>query len=451
MFSRKLLNTVKTNPNPKKFDAVIIGGGSGGYTAAIRIAQLGGEACIVEKKCLGGVCANTGCIPTKCLISIAKSFANFKNSEKFGLTAENISYDIQKIKSRLERTIKKAVKGIENLLASNGVEIIKGFGCVNETGKVIVYDNEKKTKVVCILNAKNIVIASGSNPMRPQSIAKNKNIITSEDVFALTDIPKNLVIIGGGYIGLEFASIFNGLGVNVSVIEKLERILPAEEQEISDELARLMQRTGINISTNTDFSDIDLEVDKVLLAMGRQPNLNRQELSNLGVIFSENGIKTDLSMRTNVKGVYAIGDVNGKFLLAYLASAEGIVAAENIMGRKQEMNYNNIPNCIFTIPEVASIGKREGKSGKFPFIANGKAFTMGETDGFVKVYVDDGRLVGASIIGVQASSLIAVAQGLLGKNVEEIKRMIIAHPTLPEAIFEAVLDTEGQAINLLKQ
>lgn len=425
----------------KKFNAVIIGGGPGGYSAAIRIAQLGGRVCIVEKKWLGGVCANTGCIPTKALAAIAKSISALKNSEKIGITIKDVSYDIKKIKAWMKSRVKKSVRGIETVLASNGVEVIKGFARLDAPDKVIVYDSEERVKMTQVLDAKNIIVATGSKPIT-EFIPDDKNIVTSEDLLALENIPKELVIIGGGYIGLEFACIFNALGAKVYVIEKLPRILDTEEQEISKEITRLMKKAGIDILTNTDFSNIEIKADKVLLAMGRQANFDNQELNNLGIAFDGRGIKTDSFMKTNIKGIYAVGDVNGKLLLAHVAISEGIVAAENIMDEKQEMDYSNVPSCIFTIPEIAGVGKREGKSGKFPFITNGKASTMAETDGFVKVYVNNRKLVGASIIGPQASSLIAVVQALLGKGTKEIREMVIAHPTLPEAIFEAISDAE---------
>lgn len=426
----------------KKFDAVIIGGGPGGYSAAIGIAQLGGKACIVEKKWLGGVCANIGCIPTKALVSIAKSISTLKKSQRIGITAREISYDIEKIKTWMNSRVKKSVRGVENVLASNGVEVVKGFGYIDTPEKVVVYDSEQKAKITQILETKNIIVATGSKPMWPKSILQDKDISTTETIFELEDIPKEFLIIGGGYIGLEFACIFNALGSKVCIVEKLPHILNTEEQEISEEITRLMKRAGIDILTNTDFGTIKLKADKVLLAVGRQANFDKEELNKLGIEFDKKGINTDLLMKTNVRGIYAVGDVNGKLLLAHVAISEGIVAAENIMGKKREIDYSNVPNCIFSIPEIASIGKREGKSGKFPFIANGKASTMDETDGFVKVYLSAGKLVGASIIGPQASTLIAVVQALLGKDAKEIKKMIVAHPTLPEAIFEAISDAE---------
>ncbi len=427
----------------KKFDAVIIGGGPGGYSAAVRIAQRGGKACIVERRWLGGVCANTGCIPTKVLVSIAKSISALKKSQKLGIAVERVSYDALKIKAWMKNRVKRSVKGIESILASNGVEVVKGFGCIDEPGKVLVYDDKEKKKMNQLLDARSIIIATGAKPIRPQSIADDKDIINSENILELEEIPKELLIIGGGYIGLEFACIFNALGTKVCLIEKLPRILDTEEQEISEEITRLMKRAGIDILTNTDSCAIKLKADKVLLAVGRQPNFNEEELNKIGIEFDEQGINTDLLMKTSVRGIYAVGDVNGRLLLAHVAISEGIVAAENIMGEKRKMNYSNVPNCIFSIPEIASVGKKEGKAGKFPFIANGKASTMGETDGFVKVYVSAGKLVGASIIGPQASSLIAVVQALLGKDTKEIRRMVVAHPTLPEAIFEAISDAES--------
>ena len=435
---------------PKKFKSIIIGAGPGGYTAAIKIAALGGSVCIIEKANLGGVCVNTGCIPTKFLISVAKLLSSIKKSGRFGIEASSVPHDIKKIHEQTRRVATKSVKGIGSLLKSYGVHVISGVASIESPTEVSVHESNKKENELAALKAENIIIATGASPVTFVSI---KKVLTSDDVFELKTLPKNLLIVGGGYIGLEFAFIFNSLGVKVSVVEKLPRILNTEDEDISKEIKRIMERKGIEVRENTELKDVenDINHDAVLVAIGRKPNFNQKELSKLKVKFTDKGIETDLSMRTNIEGIYAVGDVNGKSLLAHTAAREGIVAAENIMGKKTKIDYKAIPSAIFTIPEVASVGERKGKVGRFPFIANGKAAASNETEGFVKVYLDKKKLVGASIIGQGASDLIAVIQGFLGKTIEEIKSVVIAHPTLPEAIFEAILDSEKEAINLPKK
>ena len=438
---------------PKKFEAVIIGAGPGGYASAIRIAMLGGTVCLIEKDKLGGVCVNKGCIPTKFLVSVAKLLLTLKKSDRFGISADHVSFDINKIKSNMERVVTKASKGIGSLLKSYGVHVVNGFASIDGPNKVTVYEDITKRNKLTSISADNIVIAVGAEPTIPSSIKSHKRMMTSNDVFNISNLPKNLLIIGGGYIGLEFAFIFNSLGTKVRVIEKLPRILNTEDEDVSKEIKRIMEKKGIEVMEHTELENVDKETefDSVFMAVGRKPRIDKEELKSLGIKFTDKGIETDSGMRTNIKNIYAIGDVNGKSMLAHTASREGVVAAENIMGKSTKINYINIPSAIFTIPEIASVGKKEGKIGKFPFIANGKASTMNETEGFVKVYFDKGKLVGASIIGTQASDLIATVQGFLGKSQEEIKDIIITHPTLPEAILEAILDVESESINLPKK
>ena len=397
---------------PKKLKAVVIGSGPSGYTAAIRIAQLGGSVAIVEKDLTGGTCVNIGCIPTKFLASAAKALKKLKKIDRFGITVKDTSFDVKEIKKQLDRTVMKSRKGVEALLRSNNVTIVSGRASIEEKNKVTVYENgEKKTT----LEAENIIIATGALPVKPESISSQDKVITSEDVFKFESIPERLLIIGGGYIGLEFAFIFNSLGSKVTVVEKLPRILSTEEEDISNEIKRLMTKSSMEVKENRSFEGEDLSsFDKVILAIGRRPNFNTEELEKLGVKLGKAGIETDIFLKTNVKGIYATGDVNGKSLLAHVGIKEGIVAAENIMGVKSRMDYDSVPSVVFTIPEIASVGKKEGKVGKFPFMANGKANTMNEVDGFVKVYVDRGKLVGGSIIGPDASSLINIIQTLLG-------------------------------------
>jgi dihydrolipoamide dehydrogenase len=438
---------------PKKFKAIVIGGGPGGYASAIRIAMLGGSVCLVEKDKLGGACVNIGCIPTKFLVSVAKLLVTLKKSDRFGLNISSVSFDITKIKSNTDRVIMKSSKGIGSLLKSYGVHVVNGFASIDDFHKITIYENSSKKNKLTSISAENIVMAQGAAPLVPTSLKSNEKIITSNDVFNLTNLPKKLLIIGGGYIGLEFAFIFNALGAKVRVIEKLPRILHTEDEDVSKEIKRIMEKQDIEVMEHTELENVDKETefDSILMAVGRRPNIDREELTNLGIKFTDKGIDSDPGMKTNIRNIYAIGDINGKSMLAHTATKEGIVAAENIMGKITKMNYDNIPNAIFTIPEIASVGRRKGKTGKFPFMANGKASTMNETEGFVKVYVEKDKLIGASIIGAEASDLIATVQGFLGKSLEEIKNMVITHPTLPEAIIEAILDVQGESHNLPKK
>lgn len=403
-----------------EYDAVIIGAGPAGYTAAIRIAQLGGKACLVEKNKIGGVCTNTGCIPTKTLVSIAKRIKEIKKISE-------VKIDFTQIKEEVAKTVENTRKGVEYLIKKNNIEIINGEGIIGYK-EVRVNNN--------VLKAKNVIVATGS-----KAIKIDQSSLTSDDILNLQSIPQKLTIIGAGYIGMEFASIFSILGSEVTVVEQEERALPHEDQEISGEIIKLL--------------DVKFELGKknyvaegvVLEATGRIPSFNKENMDRLGVKY-ERGIITNERMKSNIDWLYAIGDVNDKFPLAHVAIREAIVAAENVMGLNNTMNYDNVPHCIFTVPEIASIGKREGVSGKFPFLANGKSQTSGNKEGFVKVYINEGKLAGASIIGADASSLIAVVQCLLGKSVSEIKKIVFAHPSLPEAIMDAVLQASNEAINL---
>jgi dihydrolipoamide dehydrogenase len=459
---KKYINILVINMNKETFDAVVIGGGPGGYTAAVRISQLGGKVCLIEKNKLGGVCANSGCIPTKSLLATAKSLAEIRKVP--GMKVD-VHCDFQAVLEKSRLAAEGSSWGVNQLLNGNNVRVISGKATITSQNEINI---ETQSGVVQTLFAKNIIIATGSIPLKPLMFTIDQNIITSEEVLKLTEIPREILIVGGGYIGLEYATIFNSFGSKVNLIEIEARLLIKEEEDISKEIEKIMRKNGVNIWTQASVVTIaneeglrveinngrQLYVDKVLIAMGRSPNINKRELQEVGILFDKKGISVNEKLQTNIPNIYAIGDVNGKEPLAHTAIHEGIVAAENIMGRTSMINYLNIPHCIFTNPEVASIGTRTEKCGKFPFLANGKAHCLEET-GFVKIYLEKEErgniLVGASIIGPQASELIAVVSTLLGKNTKEIRKQIVAHPTLSEAIYEAVLNAEGESINVINR
>jgi len=458
----------------KEFDVLVIGAGPGGYTAAIRAAQLGGKVAIIEKQDLGGTCLNKGCIPTKALIASVHTLHCLKKAEEFGIIAKNVKIDFSAIMTRKERIVKRLRTGIKNLLKSYHIEVIKGQAYFVSPSTIKIED---KT-----LDIKKCIIATGSVISEMLGIKiDGQNIITSDDVIELEQIPSSLLIVGGGVIGLEFACIFQGLGSKVTIAEALSSILSSEDREISKALKSILAKRGMDIKTKTTVKEINLKdgkvevvlnsgeniekilVEKVVITIGRKPQINNLGLENAGIFCEDGRIVVNNKMETNIKGIYAIGDVIGGPFLAHKASAEGIVAAENALGRETLIDYRAIPRCIFTIPEIASVGISEEEArkkgykvaiGKFPFMVNGKAITTGDTTGFVKVVVDreTNAILGIHILGLQATELITQASLAirLGCTINELNRIIYPHPTLSEAIWEAAQDVYQKAIDLPK-
>jgi len=449
------------------YDAVIIGGGPAGYGAALRIAQLGGKTCVVEKNKVGGVCANVGCIPTKTFLSIAHLLSLTKKATTAGIVVGNINPDYAAIQRHVQATVDKTVWGIQQLLKSADIKIIEGCAFPISAQEVQVFADEQKSSLKCTLKTRNIIIATGSKSKLPPLL--HPRIITSNEIFMLDSIPQELIIIGGGYIGLEIASIFSGLGSKVTIIEILPGILSGEDSEITAEMQRLMEKEGITFFTDSKVEEfmpqedcIQLKVlhaktkqqslltsDIVLYAVGRIPVFDQEQLSTLGIETTAAGIIVDDTMQTTLPGAYTVGDVTGKFMLAHVALHQGIVAAESVMGLSNVMNYERVPRCIYTLPEIAFIGKKGNSEGKFHFTANGRALTENQTEGMVKAYLQNEMVVGFSILGPHACELIAFAGSMLGKDYKEIKKMIVAHPTLAEAIWEAVLDAKKEAVHKL--
>ncbi len=462
-----------------EIDVVIIGGGPGGYVAAIKAAHLGLKAVLVEKDKLGGVCLNKGCIPTKALVSTAELLNHIQKAGEFGIQVKDYSIDFTAIMKRKDLITRRLSSGVEQLMKANQVRVVKGEGQIVEPGKVEITDTAGEKEVI---KTKNIIIATGSKVMKlPIPGIDSEGVITSDDALSLSELPSRMLIIGGGVVGIEFAGIFKALGVEVTVVEMLPRILLPIDEEIARRLTQILKRKGIEILTNCKVKEIKkanqnlevlvsttdgekkLETEKVLLAAGRVPELGNIDVQRLGIELDGKAIKVDEKMRTNIPGIHAVGDVVGKIMLAHVASREGIVAVENISGKEVLMDYKVVPNCVFSMPEVASVGLTEEearkendniKVSKFPFMANGKALSMGETEGMVKIIADADtfELLGLHILGVHASDLIA--EGTLALSMEatafEIVNTIHAHPTLAEAIAEAAEGILGKPIHLAR-
>ncbi|MDN5332636.1 MAG: dihydrolipoamide dehydrogenase [Tepidanaerobacteraceae bacterium] len=456
------------------YDLVVIGGGPGGYVAAIYAAKKGAKVGLVEKGELGGTCLNCGCIPTKALSHGASVYQSLKNAGDFGIAVENVKVDWHALQKKKNSIIATLRRGVENLLKANGVSVFRGRAEVEGERSVRVVYREGEQ----VLTANSVILATGSKPaVIPFPGNDLPGVITSEEALSLDEIPRSMLVVGGGVIGVEMASIYGSLGADVAVVEMLPRILPRADEEISAELKKNLERKGIKIFTGSGVESVEMEngrlkanlktqdgirsisVDKVLVAVGRRPVTDAFE--NLGIRLESGWVAADERMRTNIENVYAVGDITGKFQLAHVASHQGIVAAANATGEDKVMDYRAVPSCIFTDPEVAYVGltEREAreihgdgvKVGRFPFIASGRALTLGETRGFVKIIADSkwNEILGVHIIGPGATELIAeaVLAIKLECTAEELADTIHAHPTLSETIMEASFDLLGIPIH----
>jgi dihydrolipoamide dehydrogenase len=433
------------------YDAVIIGAGPGGYVCAIELSKLGGKVCIVEKNGFGGTCTQRGCIPTKYLHSIGDFIRKASMSKSYGINSK-IDLDYKILKSKMFTTVSKLASGIKLLLKDNGVEIVEGEAKIISSNKVKVGSK--------ILETKNIVIATGSTPISMTDYDSKEKILSTDTFWSLEELPKSIAVIGGSYSGCEFASILNVLGCKVWLIEMEEMLMPNNFPEIGKTLDKYMRIDGITVLTNSKVEKItdkgisvngqNIDVEKILVCVGRKPNINSDELEKLGIKFNSKGIDVNKKMLTSVSNIYAIGDITGKYELAHVASKQGEVAAHNITGHDSEMDYSVIPFCVFTFPEVAFVGDCSGKSGEFPLRANAKANCLEDTRGFLKVFEKNGICVGAIIIGTRASELIGEATIAIESQlkIEKFLEVIHAHPTLSEAFTEAVRDINGQSIHL---
>ena len=459
-----------------RYDLAVIGGGPGGYVGAIRAAQLGLKVCIIEREKLGGVCLNWGCIPTKALIKNAEVYSLIKQSEKYGINVQNITVDFKKNVKRSRDTSKRLSKGIEFLMKKNKIKHLNGFGRFLSENNIEINNND----IVSTVEADKIIIATGAKPKAfPDLSFDSVNVISSKEAMLLENPPKDLVIIGSGAIGMEFAYYFNEFGTRVHIVEMMDRILPNEDHEVSEEVEKNFKKSGIKISKGVKVSKIQsmkqnakvylekkandeiIKAERVLLAVGVTGNINNLGLEDLGIETEAGAIKTDNFNRTNIENIYAIGDVCGPPWLAHVASAQGYLAAEHSAGLNvNPIDYSNIPGCTYCQPQVGSLGMTEEqalssgfkvKIGRFSFQASGKAMAIGNTIGFVKLIFDEkyGELLGAHIVGSEATEMIAelgMAKAL-ESTWDDLSMTVHAHPTLSEAIMEAAMDAQGHSIH----
>jgi dihydrolipoyl dehydrogenase len=462
----------------KEFDVIVIGSGPGGYTTAIRASQLGFKTAIIERDRLGGICLNWGCIPTKALLKNAELMNGMKNLDKYGISVENIKFDFEKIIARSRGTADISEKGVKYLMKKNKIDVFEGSGYINKDKVISV--NDKEGKEIEKLKAKHIIIATGARARTLGNLKfDEKKVLSSTGAMILKDLPKKMTIVGSGAIGVEFAYFYNAFGTEVTIVEMLPNILPLEDKDVSDVVAREFKKSRIKILTDTKTESIevkggkvttkvsgknneDIISDVVLIAIGVTGNVEDMGLEELGVKVEKGSIKVDKDYKTNVEGIYAIGDVDGPPWLAHVASSEGINCVEKIKGlHVPDIDYSNIPGCTYCQPQVASVGLTEKKAveegyditvGKFPFSASGKSRALGETVGFVKVIFDKkyDELIGAHIVGVEATELIM--EFVLAKSLEatheQILKTVHAHPTLNESNLEAVGVAYGEAINI---
>ncbi|MFA5389754.1 MAG: dihydrolipoyl dehydrogenase [Candidatus Omnitrophota bacterium] len=435
-----------------RYDLAIIGSGPCGYVAGIRAAQLGLKTCIFEKDRIGGVCLNWGCIPTKALSASALALYNIQRASEFGIEVKDFALDFTKVNERKQNIVKKLSSGVEMLLKARKLEIIKEKAEIAGPGRIKAGDKEIETE--------NVLIATGSVPFELPGIPFDHiDILSSTDVLEFKAVPKSLVIVGGGVIGCEFASIFRAFGSEITIIEAMSQLLPNEDEEIARKIEQVFKRRGIKVLTNTKIDKID-KGDKALICVGRSPNSKDMGTEELGIETNRGWIKVDSSFRTNIKNIYAAGDVKGGMLLAHLASKEGISVVEGLRGSSYPVDYNVVPSCIFTNPEIASVGlnertakagNRDIKTRKFLFSAIGKSHVSGETDGFVKLVTDskNDKILGAQIIGPHAAELIAEISPCVqfGVTSEKLASVIHAHPTFSEIICEASEAIHNKAIH----
>lgn len=461
-----------------QYDVTVIGAGPGGYVAAIRAAQIGLKVALVEKEHLGGVCLNWGCIPTKALLRNAEVISLLDEGKEFGFTVNGFQADFGAAVDRSRKVSERLVKGVDTLMRKNQVEVIVGEGVLRSPGEVNVSLSDGTVRT---LETRKIIIATGGRARSIPGITPDgERIMTYREAIVLRDLPASVVVVGAGPIGMEFAHIWHTYGAEVTVVEMLPRVLPLEDEDVSALVERAFKRRKIKILTGTRVDGIEVKADGVrvrvssdkegeqvheaeraLIAIGIQPNVEYLGLDALGVRVDRGSIAVDESMRTNLPGVYAIGDVTGKLALAHVASAQGIVAAEAIAGSESApLDYEVMPRCPYCQPQVASFGLSEAqaierghqvKVGRFPFLANGKALALGERDGFVKIVADavSGEILGGHLVGPEVTELLPelVLARTWELTPDEVARSVHAHPTLGEAIMEAAHDVFGKALH----
>lgn len=463
----------------KRFDIVFLGAGPGGYVAAIRATQLGFNVAVIEKDQVGGTCLQRGCIPSKSLLRSAELYRNAKESDDFGIEINDVKLNFTKVQARKQKVVEQLTQGIEFLFKKNKISLFKGFGYIKDSSRIEVTYQSGESEVV---TANKIVIATGSRPKSlPGITIDEKYILSSDGALELEQLPESMIIIGGGVIGMEWASLLNDFGVDVTVVEFLPRILPLEDEDISKDITRAMKKRKIKLHTDTRVlldsikvidnhveleaekgdKKIQLQADKVLVSVGRESVLDGIGLENLNIETDKGFIRVDEYYQTSEPNVYAIGDIIGNLQLAHVASHEGIIAVEHIANHNPKpLDYSTVSKCTFTHPDVASVGLTESeaieagydvKVGKFQFRGIGKAVVHGEVDGFVKLVIDNNskKLLGAHMIGPHVTDMISEAG--LAKVLEatslDIAHTVHPHPTLSEAIMEAALAVDDKAIH----
>jgi len=462
----------------RKFDVIVLGSGPGGYVTAIRASQLGLKTAIIEKESLGGVCLNWGCIPTKALLKSAQVFEYLKHADDYGLTVENYDKDFDVVVNRSRNVAGTMSKGVQFLMKKNKIEVIMGYGTL-KAGKKVAVASEDGSETV--YEANHVIIATGARARELPSLPQDgKKVIGYREAMTLPKQPKKLIVVGSGAIGVEFAYFYNAMGTDVTIVEYMPRIVPVEDEEISKQMERSFTKSGIKVMTSAEVTKVNtsgkgvkatvktdkgeevLSADIVLSAVGIKTNIENIGLEEIGIATDRDKIIVNDFYQTNLPGYYAIGDVTSGQALAHVASAEGILCVEKIAGQHVEpIDYNNIPGCTYCFPEIASVGyteeqaKEKGyeiKVGKFPFTASGKAQAGGHTDGFVKVIFDAkyGEWLGCHMIGAGVTDMIAEA--VVGRKLEttghEILKAVHPHPTMSEAVMEAVAAAYDEVIHI---
>ncbi len=444
-----------------EYKIAILGGGPGGYTAAVRAAQLGMSVVLVEKAQLGGTCLNWGCIPTKALLSCTDVLSKIRNSEEFGIKAENISFDLSRIMERKRQIVESLVQGLDKLFKLRKIEVIRESGVLTGRNEITTASGRK-------IMAENLIVATGSEPLElPYFNIDHRNVITSNDALSLEEIPEKMLIIGGGVVGCEFTGIFSELGSKITIVEMLDLLLPTEDNQVSRAIQTSFKKKEIELKLKTRVDQVIVEGEnkvkvnfsdgtedtytKVLSAGGRSLNIKGNGIDEIGIGL-ENGkyVSVNSLMQTNIPNIYAIGDITGKLMLAHNAAAQGIAAVSHIAGKDCPVDYSSVPSAIFTSPEIASVGEREQdlkakgteyRVSRFSFAANGKAKGLGETEGFVKILTNGTgeKVLGAHIVGPHASDLIHEIVLVKQNNLplHALTRTVHAHPTLSECVLEA--------------
>ena len=452
----------------------VIGGGPGGYVAAIKASMLGADVTVIEKRRVGGTCLNVGCIPTKALLASSSLITSIKEAKDFGISIDgNIEADFESIMGRKNKIVNQLINGIEFLFDKRGIKLVNGFGKLIDKNKIEV---KKEDGTIEVIEADKIILANGSQPViLPMFPYDGETIITSDEALNLKEVPKSLLIVGGGVIGCEFGQFFKTLGTEVTIVEMFDQLLPLEDKDVAKQLQRQFKKDKIKVMTGIRIEKCEIvddevvatlsngkqvKAEKALLSIGRKPYLDNSGVEDIGITLERGKIVVNENLETNIEGVYAIGDLINTPFLAHVASKEGLIAAQNaLFGNSKTVNYKVVPRCVYTEPEVAGVGKTEKelqqqdityKVGQFDFRALGKAQAIGHFQGFIKILADqEDKVIGASIVGPHATDLLTELSLAvhLGLTVEQVGDVIHAHPTLSEGIMEALHDVHGECIH----